>query len=1117
MIPPTFLFVLVLFGCILPSLAVAKAAEIVAVTGQGEYKPLSQAMWREAKVSQILDDNDLVRTGRMSGMGLLFADQTQIRLDENTTLQVRTPTTIGTTLNLAKGRSWMQSKNPPVGLKVETLSANASIQGTDWVLEVNDAGETTLTVLSGEVAFYNDQGSVTVRPQEQALARPGQAPVKRALANPRERVQWVTAYHIDVARYPELSHPTDPEVSRFSLLLQEGRLADLMEAITPLAGRGLAVAELLRVEMLILRGEYAEAQRRLDEGAARHPEDVRFPVLSARLALLKGEGREARIALDRARVMAPQNPEVLLVAGDLARFEGQATPALSAYQSATALAPTDARGWQGAGIVEAERENLTRARPLLDQAVALTPEAPGLAGDWANLATQSLDFSNARQGFKTALENHPDDYVALTGLGFLELRTGHPEAAREALLKASLIEPKYARAHLWLGVAHYQLGQTAAAQFELGRASELDPKDPLPHQMASLIHGDQSNPGEALEEARQALVRLPFLKSLTPLATNQQGTANLGSALANYGLEDWSLSYARQSYDPLWAGSHFFLAERLLGSYSQNSELLQGYLTDPTAIGASNRFQTLVPRPGHYASAALRTNRSDEISTWTPSFEANGYSLATGFPVAYFVEGLDSMIRPGDSDIDVHASTYTVALGLTPRHDWGLFLFATGTRPEITEHPATTEKNRSVEQGDRLEAGLFYRPRAREAFWLKAGVNDIEIRKKTYDQTDGAWKLLESSQPTPHGHDVQFSHTLGLGNDDIGEWRWGFERAYAHRPLELIHFDEFIQTDRARDDDTSTALYGSLTLRPAERLKLQFDLDWLDYAKHRQDQMFLTQPGDAVLQMRDDHDDFHTRKLQPRLGLAWQAGPGQVLRLAWQKWRRSAANTTLAPLDTAGVGLDDQAVLPGGLLERLRGQVEWEWGGRSFISAFLDYKDIHNLTSDTWEVYNSGQDIASLERLRSRDVLRNLSNPEQLEDAPIFSQGRVITGGLSLSHLLTDRLAGYLNYLHTHSENTSDDFHGFPLPYMPTHRVGLGLTWTGANRLSLGGHAVYRSERFTDEKHLSTSPLLPAGPSYTFKAGWHTRDQRGWLDLYGTQLGAKDTSAILGVNLEWRF
>ena len=94
---PIHFAALIFSSLLLPDLASAKVAEIVALTGQGEHKPASSSDWREAKIQQSLDDKDFVRTGKKSVMGLLFAGQTQLRLDEEATMQVLAPAAQGAT------------------------------------------------------------------------------------------------------------------------------------------------------------------------------------------------------------------------------------------------------------------------------------------------------------------------------------------------------------------------------------------------------------------------------------------------------------------------------------------------------------------------------------------------------------------------------------------------------------------------------------------------------------------------------------------------------------------------------------------------------------------------------------------------------------------------------------------------------------------------------------------------------------------------------------------------------------------------------------------------------------------------------------------------------------
>ena len=81
--------------------------------------------------------------GDQSKMALLFVDRTQIRLAQNSVLQIKEVSQgkdSKTILNLNKGRSWMQSKTVPGGLIMETPSALASIRGTDWEIVVEPDG-----------------------------------------------------------------------------------------------------------------------------------------------------------------------------------------------------------------------------------------------------------------------------------------------------------------------------------------------------------------------------------------------------------------------------------------------------------------------------------------------------------------------------------------------------------------------------------------------------------------------------------------------------------------------------------------------------------------------------------------------------------------------------------------------------------------------------------------------------------------------------------------------------------------------------------------------------------------------------------------------------------------
>src|SRR5204863_3305692 len=123
------------------------AAEVVDVQGSGERKPAQDAAWVPARALDDLSGGAFVRTGPASKMALLFSDETQVRLNQSSLLQVKSVAGgagATTTLRLELGRAWSQAKQVPEGLQLESPSATAAIRGTSWELEVDSAGTTTL-------------------------------------------------------------------------------------------------------------------------------------------------------------------------------------------------------------------------------------------------------------------------------------------------------------------------------------------------------------------------------------------------------------------------------------------------------------------------------------------------------------------------------------------------------------------------------------------------------------------------------------------------------------------------------------------------------------------------------------------------------------------------------------------------------------------------------------------------------------------------------------------------------------------------------------------------------------------------------------------------------------
>lgn len=1116
--------------------ALAFDAQIVSLQGEGEARAADAQDWQAAVLQQRLAGGSYVRTLDYSQMALLLRDQTQLRLNQNSQLQIKSLAGAGqpTRLQLQRGRSWMQYKGPDGGrqaatprLEIETPNAVAAIRGTDWELAVEPAGDVVLTVFSGEAEFYNAYGRISVRASEQARAAPGQAPVKTLLIQARDRIQWVTAYRPDPARWGGSDWASS---SGLRHSIDAGRYA---EAIIQLQGQPELPAILVQADLLIADGRLAAAIELLENARRQTPPSGRLPALLARAYLLSGQPQHAAGLLQAAQAQQPQEPEVWLASGDLARYQGDAAAADAAYRNASELAPADAHGWFGQGLVASEREYVRRARAMLQQALQLDTAGPGFRGEAGTLETFADDFAAAGAAFEAALSERPDDYVALTGYGLLQLKRGDDAAALNAFLKAGVIEPRYARAAMYTGIAYYRQGRFEAADDLFRRAAELDPRDPLPHVLLSIAAGDAGQPGAAVAAAQAAMRRLPYLKSLNQLLNNQKGSVNTGTALAEFGLEDWARHYAYRGYNPYWAGSHLFLADRFNGEFNKNSELMQGFLTDPTVFGASNRFSGLLPQPGDYATvsaSALRQSFKLGIVQTT----LNGYHNRQ-LPLAYFIDWARLAARPMSEPFDSDLNLFTVGLGLRPRHDIGLFLFANRQQLDSTltdkqYFPGGTPQDARLSRAD-LGLNLKFRPDSQSWFKIGSGLvrnrvdgQSTDTRTAQFLNDAFAPDIFNSSgdyllRADARTDDIQWRHVLDINP----YWQAGFGIEYArlrqpgysiqYLPSTWVPF--FYSTDETADT-RSAELHLTNRLRPADKLLLQVDVSRYRLRRHFSQ---LQRNGfvEQFEQERSAEDDTDLRKLDPRLGLAWQALPGHTLRAAWQQWHRPAGQNTLNAVDSAGIVLDDRLVQTGGSLQRARGQYEIEFGGHTFVSLYGDRRKIDNRPLARQALGGNSTSLRNLDLLRKLEATHQGAT-DIYDYTPYFASGRVSSGGFAVNHILLRNLSAQAGYTHQASRNCGGDYAGYQLPLLPRHLAQLGGTWLPQPRWKLELLGLYRSARYIDEANGSQ---LASGWNGALRSSWQSAGKHFGVNTRLENLLSRpeagfDRKPLLRLDLIWR-
>ncbi|MFA7241410.1 MAG: tetratricopeptide repeat protein [Sulfuricellaceae bacterium] len=1114
-------------------------AEIISIIGKGDARASAQEDWKPAAVKQHVTPGSFVRTRDLSQMALLLQDQTQLRLNQNSMVQIKEISAKGETtkLELTTGRVWAQAKrksfsffspSQPPAVTVQTPNAIAAIRGTDWELVVDKDGAATLTVLSGEVDFYNDLGRVAVHPNEQAHVEPGKAPTKVLLTNARERVQWVTAYRPQPSRWLPAAQP---ELKAAADAIESGNYADALKTLKTLESRDKsdAGAALLLADLYISFGRVPEAIGLLE----RHVGEPRAAALLARAYLISDRAIDAGKILTAAHARHPADVEILLAQGDLARFNGDAGGAKKAFRQALKSDEKNADGWFGVGRVEAEREAVKEGRAALDRAIGLNPAGAGYKGELATLESFANEFASAEKAFNDALAQQPDDYVALTGLGILQLKRGDPDAALEYFLKSGVVEPRYARGALYTGVAYYQLGNPQRATEMFRRAAELDPKDPMPYMMMSLVAADRLELGEAVQAARRASELMPYLKSLNQLLNNQKGNANVGASLAQFGMEDWAQAYAYNAYTPYWAGSHLFLADRYSGTFNKNSELFKGFLSDPTVFGASNRFNTLVASPGNYFNVGGRLT-SQDIKEQALTLGANGYSVST-IPFTYFLSTDQARIRPDRTDMSVDGQNYTLGLGAKPSHELGLFAFANNFSMDgkITALNQGLSNSTLNLDNSRTDGGINYKFSPTSHLWLKFGTGKEEDRfggnyylpeiAGLYNRIFGDGVIspngkIDRYTTTTDQDDGQLRHTFDATND----WQvsWGLETTHQDKRIDAhLALVPIYTSQRGDDKIKSDEAYVSNRIKLHNSLLLQADLSYAHVAKQQWWTVKVTTT--PIETFAPDYDmrrlNLDITEWNPRLGFAWNPVQNQTLRLAAQQWRRPASVSTLAPVDTAGIAVDDRLVSLGGELKRLRVQYEWEIGNSTFAQGYLDKKQIHNLAKATGTLVGD-LNLEDLERLRNRNRL----SPQALdflEGTPEFGAADVESAGFALNRLLAQNLSGNFRYQYNHSNNTGNGYQGNRVPWLPRHLVSIGANWLPLARWQLGATLTHRSQRYTDE---ANTQQLNAGWNLGLRSYWESLDKRTSFEVIAENLhsdkdAAPTRSAVLGAQGIYRF
>ncbi len=473
------------------------------VTAQGEVAVCrgDTNRWEPAQVGQSLFAGDSVRTGGNSRAAILCVDESQIKLNENTIVIMKsispsprlTPVTPAkekppappSHYQVPQGEIWLRNKHEKFRFELETPAVTATIRGTELNIKVQLNGTTSVILLEGNVCLTNPQGEVCLVPGEEGYSVPGQKPSKRVLVQPTDAVQWVLYY---------------PGIISFRDL----PLAALAGVRTP-AGSPESAALIQEGEAAYDQGRLQEARHKADAVLGKDPGNSRALTLLGWVSLKEYQPEEALKQFRRVR----QPDDLTIVGAALAREDlGDAAGAYELVKTAAGKKPASPLLAAMSGYFALMSGRVPEARSRLEAAANLPAPAPQLA---LPLLAQIDLVQNRKDAAQTeasrALSRYPGSATALFSQGLVKMASFDLPAATQFLQKAIEADPRFVEAYVYLGKIWLGSEYLNRAQKTIDQALQIAPRDPAVLSLAGFVRlafRDYARAGDLFNRAVKA-------------------------------------------------------------------------------------------------------------------------------------------------------------------------------------------------------------------------------------------------------------------------------------------------------------------------------------------------------------------------------------------------------------------------------------------------------------------------------------------------------------------------------------------------------------------------------------------------------------------------------------
>ncbi len=437
-------------------------------------------------------------------------------------------------------------------------------------------------------------------------------------------------------------------------------------------------------------GDFPGALRECDRGLSAMPTDPLLLAFKADLYFILNQPAEAKRTIDLLLLENPQSSEGYERLGFYDRMViGDSPKAKGAFRKSILLDPLNDEAMAKLADLLRNEGDIPEALKLSEEALSIAPWNAMHHYNYGRLLADINKIDKARAEFRKSLDLDFTFSRAYLGEGIVLLKEGKPDEALRELSIASLFEPNLSEIHNFLAIAYYQKFDTNAALNELKRAEECDPLDSTPHQLASAIYNNLYRPVEAIEEARKVMDLLPYRKASGEalLEAGQNGVMSVNYGLDFLNLPEWSLYYAQKAafINPYRNTSHIgiALAYDQLGQISSLqgfnefanptiSERLTGLTLNVNSLNFSNRYSTLISKPGHYVTLGGTYGFGDSNET-SADLKASG-DFGSRFPLTYSLAARGYRDSGHLENSEYKTGQANLILGFKPSYDQDIYL-----------------------------------------------------------------------------------------------------------------------------------------------------------------------------------------------------------------------------------------------------------------------------------------------------------------------------------------------------------------------------------------------------------------------------------------------------------